>query len=455
MTLRASDLGRVHFIGIGGAGMSGIARIMAMRGIVVSGCDLKESRALVALRALGVEISIGHHVDHLDGVDTVVYSSAVGRNVDELSRAHERGIRTLQRAEALASLMEGRRVIAIAGTHGKTTTTSMMTVVLQHAGLDPSFAIGGTITDSGANAHDGAGELFVVEADESDGSFVHYFPEIAVVTNIEADHMDHYSDEAAVRQAFDGFVHTVSGPVVVCGDDSKAKALLARHDGFTYGTGPADLVLRDIASHQHVTFAASWKGTNLGDFQLSIPGTHNALNAGAVIAVALHLGLTLEQIREGLKAFTGTRRRFELRGQGRGISVIDDYAHHPTEISATLTAARDVFPGRQVVAVFQPHRYTRTAAFLADFAQALAAADAVVVTEVYAAGEQSIPGATGAALAHLLERTGKSVIYEPSLSAIADRVSEIVATDAVVLTMGAGDITLVSGDIAERICGAG
>lgn len=455
MTLKAEDLGHVHFMGMGGAGMSGIARIMAMRGLQVSGCDMKDSRALVALRALGVETFTGHDPAHLTNVSTLVFSSAIRSGVPEFEEAKRKGMRVLQRAEALAALMADRRVIAVAGTHGKTTTTSMLTVTLQHAALDPSFAIGGTITDSGANAHDGAGELFVVEADESDGSFVHYHPEIAIVTNIEADHMDHYADESAVTKAFADFALTVSGPLVVCGDDPRALSLSAAHAVITYGESDCDLRLSAIKSDSRVSFDAHWRGEDLGRFDLAIAGRHNALNAGAVIATALHLGLDIDLIREGIRSFTGTRRRFERRGEGSEVVVIDDYAHHPTEIAATIRAARDAFPGRRVIAVFQPHRYTRTAAFLQQFAEVLTQADVAIVTEVYAAGEETIPGATGSVLAHLAQSISGSVRFEPSLAHLADSVVQEIDGKCVVLTLGAGDITLVAGEIVDRVCDAG
>lgn len=453
MTSRAEDLGAVHFIGMGGAGMSGIARIMAMRGISVSGCDLKDSRALVSLRALGVKTYVGHDPSHLDGVDTVVYSSAVRSTSPELQAAISSGRTVLQRAEALASLMADRRVIAVAGTHGKTTTTSLLSVVLQQAGLDPSFAIGGTITDSGAHAHDGAGEFFVVEADESDGSFVHYRPEIAIVTNIEADHMDHYADTEAVTTAFKEFAATVSGPLIVCGDDPNALSLLKEHPGYSYGWGDHDLRLSELKSSEHVSFTAAWQGNDLGRFELSVAGSHNALNAGAVIVAALLAGVSVEQIKQGLRTFTGTRRRFEVRGTGAKVTVIDDYAHHPTEIAATISAARDVFPGRRLIAVFQPHRYSRTAAFMSEFATALTQADVVLITEVYAAGEETIPGATGAALAQLTSRNHVHVVFEPSLTKLAEQVDLLLdGQPTVVLAMGAGDITLACAEIVERVC---
>lgn len=453
--LKAEELGHVHFMGIGGAGMSGIARIMAMRGIRVSGCDLKESRALVALRALGVQTFIDHSPDHLSDVSTLVYSSAVRPGVIEFDQALRQGMRVLQRAEALAALMADRRVIAVAGTHGKTTTTSMLTVTLQHAALDPSFAIGGTITDSGANAHDGAGELFVVEADESDGSFIHYRPEIAIVTNIEADHMDHYADDVAVTRAFADFAETVNGPLVVCGDDERARTLLINHQGITYGEGDCDLRLSAIKSDSRVSFDASWRGEDLGRFELAIAGRHNALNAGAVIATALHLGIDLDQIREGVRGFTGTRRRFERRGEGSNVVVIDDYAHHPTEIAATIQAARDAYPNRRIIVAFQPHRYTRTAAFLDQFAQVLTTADVALVTEVYAAGEERIPSATGSVLARKAQTLGGSVFYEPSLANLPESVAPHIEGKTVVLTLGAGDITLIANEIADRVCDAG
>jgi UDP-N-acetylmuramate--alanine ligase len=447
------SLGRVHFMGVGGAGMSGIARIMAMRGMAVSGCDAKESRALVALRALGVEISIGHDPDHLHEVDTLVYSSAIRPATKELGFAHERDIRVLQRAQALAALMQGHHVVAIAGTHGKTTTTSMAAVALQHAGLDPSFAIGGTLGDSGANAHDGVGELFVAEADESDGSFMHYKPHMAVITNIEADHLDHYPDIDAVLAAFKEFAGSVTGTVIGCADDENASALARSVGGVTYGTvAGSDLLLEDIApTPQGVRFSARWRGDHLGEIQLLVPGRHNALNAGAVLALGLCYGVPAASLIAGLGAFSGTRRRFDIRGEVNGAVVVDDYAHHPTEISATLTAAREMYPGRQLIAVFQPHRYTRTAAFLSEFASALGKADHVILAEVYAAGEDAIPGASGAALARILNADNVDVTFEPSLVDLAALVARTVSGPACILTMGAGDITLIAPEILAAL----
>jgi UDP-N-acetylmuramate--alanine ligase len=436
-------------MGVGGAGMSGIARIMAMRGMAISGCDAKESRALVALRALGVDISIGHDPAHIHEADTVVYSSAIRTSTKELMLAQERPLRVLQRAQALAALMQGHRVVAIAGTHGKTTTTSMAAVALQHAGLDPSFAIGGTLGDSGANAHDGAGDLFVAEADESDGSFMYYKPDIAVITNVEADHLDHYADIDAVLAAFKEFAGSVTGTVIGCADDEHASALARALGGVTYGTVVgSDLLLQEIApTRQGVSFLATWRGEQIGEVRLLVPGRHNALNAGAVLAVGLTVGAPAASLIAGLAAFSGTRRRFDVRGEVGEAVVVDDYAHHPTEISATLAAAREMYPGRELIAVFQPHRYTRTAAFLSEFSHALAQADRVIVAEVYAAGEDAIPGASGAALAHQLAVLDVDVTFEPSLVNLAEVVADTVSGPACILTMGAGDITLIAPEI--------
>lgn len=444
-------LGRVHFMGVGGAGMSGIARIMAMRGWQVSGCDAKDSRAVSALRALGVEVQIGHDPQHLHAVDTLIYSSAIRSSHPELAQARAQGMTVLQRAQGLAEVMRDREVIAVAGTHGKTTTTSMTVVALQHAGLDPSFAIGGTLSDSGANAHDGSGSLFVAEADESDGSFVHYRPHIAIITNIEADHLDHYADLDAVVAAFADFAATVTGTVIAGGDDEHAAVIARDHRGLTFGFGPAnDLRIVDLQSAP-TSFRAVWKGRDLGEVRLAVPGRHNALNAAAALTAGLAVGADPTLLIEGLSAFSGTRRRFDVRGSKGKVTVVDDYAHHPTEINATIAAAREVYPDRQVVVVFQPHRFSRTAAFLTEFATALARADEVVVTEVYAAGEDAIPGASGAALAHAIADLGGRVRFEPALIEIPNLIAAVATDPTCVLTVGAGDITLIAPEILAAL----
>jgi UDP-N-acetylmuramate--alanine ligase len=454
----AKDLGRVHFMGIGGAGMSGIARIMLMRGLLVSGCDAKESRALAGLRALGAEVTVGHAEEHIHGVDTVIYSSAVPGSNPELTAARDQGKLVLQRAAALASLMVDRTVVAVAGTHGKTTTTSMLTVAMQHCGADPSFAIGGTLSDSGANAHDGTGSVFIAEADESDGSFLLYQPNLALITNIEADHLDHYANGSEVTKAFADFLATLVGPWVGCGDDPGVQALATteRASGrqvYLYGESPeCDLRLITVTSTPRgASFTPSWNGRILGEVQLRVPGRHNALNAAAALTAGLVLGMPAHELIEGLASFTGTRRRFDVRGTVREITVVDDYAHHPTEISATLQAARDVAPKARLIVAFQPHRYSRTAAFLQAFAESLAAADEVIVCEVYAAGEAPIPGASGAALAGLVPLPSDRVLFEPSLALVPERLAERARPGDLILTLGAGDITLLAPAILDAI----
>jgi UDP-N-acetylmuramate--alanine ligase len=456
----AEQLGRVHFIGIGGAGMSGIARILRARGIPVSGSDAKDSRTLSALRALGAEVHVGHRAEHVVGADTVVVSTAIRETNVELVAARAGGARIIHRAQALAATTLGRRLVAVAGTHGKTTTSSMLTITLQACGADPSFAIGGNLNESGVNAHDGSGELFVVEADESDGSFLGYAPEIAVVTNVEADHLDHYGTAQAVHEAFDAFARLVPdhGALVVCADDPGSRALgdRARAEGRrvrTYGTvESADLRV----DHLDVTgptsrWDAVWRGRRLGPVAVSVPGRHNALNSAAVLAVALELGLPFADARAGIERFVGTRRRFEAKGAAFGVRVFDDYAHHPTEIAATLAAARAVVGEGRLVVAFQPHRYSRTQAFRAEFGQALAAADEVVVMEVYSAGEDPIPGASGAAVAAAVPLPDDRVSFEPSWSSVPGWLASRANPGDLVLTLGAGDVTMLGPEVVELL----
>jgi UDP-N-acetylmuramate--alanine ligase len=452
----ADRLGRVHFIGIGGAGMSGIARILLARGVSVSGSDAKESTALAALRALGATVHVGHAAEHLGRADTVVVSSAIRPANPEYAAARERGLRVLPRAAALASVMAGRRAVAVAGTHGKTTTTSMLTVALQHCGADPSFAIGGSLNESGANAHDGSGDVFVAEADESDGSFLLYTPLAAIVTNVEADHLDHYGTPAAVEAAFASFAGRVEpgGFLVVCADDPGARRLgeLAAASGVdvrTYGrSDDADMRLEGLAVRAGgYEFEPVANGRRLGSIQLQVPGAHNALNAAAALSVGLGLGFPAGELREGLSGFTGTRRRFELKGMAQGIRVYDDYAHHPTELAAVLRAAREVVGEGRLVAAFQPHRYSRTAAFGEQMGLALGLADRVVVMDVYAAGEDPIPGVTGASVAAAVPLPAGEVAFEPSWTQVAARLVDAARPGDLVLTLGAGDITMIGPEV--------
>jgi UDP-N-acetylmuramate--alanine ligase len=449
----------VHFVGIAGAGMSGIARIMLARGYVVSGSDAKDGREVAALRVLGATVHVGHAAAFVEGADTVVVSTAIRPGNPELVEAQRRGMRVVRRAEALAEVMRGRRGVAIAGTHGKTTTTSMLTVAAQHCGVDPSFAIGGSLSESGVNAHDGTGDLFVAEADESDGSFLVLEPLVAVVTNVEPDHLDHYADGAAVDEAFREFLARVrpEGFVVACADDPGSARLAAygREAGLdvrTYGeSGSADLRLDNLALDNGVRADVVHLGRRLGSLRIRVPGRHNALNAAAALTAGLGVGLPWADLNDGLAAFTGTRRRFDLKGSGRGVRVYDDYAHHPTEIRATLTAARQVAGEGRLVVAFQPHRYSRTAAFRQEFGEALALADDVTVLEVYPAGEDPVPGASGASVAAAVPLPADRVRFEPSWSAVASVLVAHAQPGDLVLTLGAGDITMIGPEVVALL----
>jgi len=411
----AGSLGSVHFIAIGGAGMSGVARVMLAQGIAVSGSDAKESLVLTALAAEGAVVHIGHDAAHLAGADTVVISSAIREGNVELREARSRGLRVLHRSQALASVMRGSRRVAVAGANGKTTTTSMLTVALQHCGLDPSFAIGGELAKHGTNAHHGTGDIFVAEADESDGSFLVYRPEVAIVTNVQADHLDFYGTFEAVQAAYVAFATTVQpqGLLVTCADDrgSRALAEVATAAGIrviTYGlASDADVRLTEVGgaglSAQAVLVGADLDGGVLGPLVVGMPGRHNLLNATAAFVAATEgLGQEPARVLEGLAGFTGTRRRFEPKGEVAGVRVVDDYAHNPGKVTAVVeTASSLAAPGRLIV-VFQPHLYSRTRDFAAELATALSPADVVIVMDVYAAREDPVPGVTGALIADQL-----------------------------------------------------
>jgi UDP-N-acetylmuramate--alanine ligase len=455
--LAAEQLGRVHLIGVGGVGMSGLARLLLTRGIPVSGSELRDWPALAALRALGGTIHMTHEPSNLDGVDTVIYSTAIPADHLELVEARSRGLRVLHRSEALAAAMTGRRTVAIAGTHGKTTTTSMATLVLQHAGLDPSFVIGGEISEVGSNAHHGTGEYFVVEADESDRSFLLYHPHVAIVTNIDADHLNTYGDLDGLSDAFVEFCAGVSpdGFVVTCADDPGTRALTGRLTGtvYTYGeAGDADLRMTEVVSSvQGVRYVASLDGQSLGEISLPTPGRHLGLNSAAAVLTGLRLGLPIESIVEALASFPGVRRRFELKGIAAGVRVYDEYAYHPTSMTAALRTLREIAGGGRLIVVFQPYRVYRTRDMQAEIASALAIADEVVILEVFGPGEVRLPGEGGVALAAAIDLPMTAKVFVPSWEDVPAEVVRRARDGDVVVTMGAPPISLMGDQLLAAL----
>jgi UDP-N-acetylmuramate--alanine ligase len=452
-----SSLGRVHVVGIGGAGMSGIARILAARGVAVSGTDAKESRRLQALRALGIDARVGHASSF--EADTLVVSTAIPESNPERRYARTAGITEISRAQALAAIMAGSIGVAVSGTHGKTTTTSMVTVALQHCGADPSFVIGSELNESGSNAHAGTGDIFIAEADESDGSFLQLPARVAIVTNIEPDHLNYWGDFASLENAFDDFGrHVGQGFVVACADDPGARAMAdrLRHEGVdvrTYGVSK-DATIRILDARQGNrgwSFDVSRDGVRLGAIDLSVPGRHNALNAVAAYSAATGLGFADADVRAGLGTFSGTRRRFDFKGEVNGVRVFDDYAHHPTEIEATLRAAREVVGSGRLIVAFQAHHYYRTAMFVQEFGEALGLADVAVVLEVFAPGEEPIPGASGQTMAANVPLPHGDAIFEPSWAAVAGLLADRAQPGDVVMTLGAGDIGMLGGEVLELL----
>ena len=442
---------QVHFVGIGGSGMSGLARIAISHGIKVSGSDSSDSSVLNALRAIGADVFVGHKTENIAGADLVVYSNAIKESNPERQAALTSGIQQITRAAALALLMTESISIAVAGTHGKTTTSSMATVALQSAGVDPSFAIGGILKSSGSNAHRGSGKYFVAEADESDGSFVAYHPHAAIITNVEWDHVDHFATEAEVFKVFEEFVNTISGFLVYCADDIGAAKIAATAKVKTIGYGKSEkAALRVDQIHLSAggsTARVLWNGAKIGTLELSVPGEHNVLNAAAVLAVGLELGLPAAALLDGLIKFHGAGRRFELKGTVGGVRVIDDYGHHPTEIKVTLDAARRYAGGGKVLVIFQPHRYSRTKAFTKEFAESLRIADGTWLLEVYAASEQPITGVTSANIAKLI----KGAKFEPNFIAVTESIAQAANPGDVIMTLGAGDVSSLGPLILEEL----
>lgn len=471
------DLSRVHLIGIGGAGMSGVARILLARGKTVTGSDAKDSRTLLPLRAVGAKIAVGHARENLElagELPTVVVTSfaAIPQDNPELVRAREENIPVIRRSDLLGELMEGQKQVLIAGTHGKTSTTSMTVVAMQAAAMDPSFAIGGQLNKAGTNAHHGTGEVFVAEADESDASLLRYKPTIAVVTNVEPDHLDFFKTPEAYFQVFDDFASRIApgGTLVVCLNDPHAADLgerAVRKGIKTVGYGTVDAV----EAHPEVPAMATILDTEvvaegtratieLEGKQLSvilqIPGDHMVLNGAAALVAGSLVGGDVDKLVEGLSDFSGVRRRFEYHGTVEagdfaGAAVFDDYAHHPTEVQAVLTAARErvqaAGKGRVIVA-FQPHLYSRTIEFATEFAAALSLADAAVLLEIYGAREQPVEGVSSRIIT---DKMTIPVVYEPNFSAVPERIAEVAGAHDIVLTMGAGSVTMLAPEILAEL----
>ena len=448
MNLTQFIASRIHFIGLGGAGMSGIARIALAQGASVSGSDAKDSTVLSALKTLGAQVFVGHQASNIGDAEVLVVSSAIDEANPEISAAKSKGLTILTRAQALALLMSESKSVAVAGTHGKTTTTSMLTVALQQAGLDPSFAIGGMINRGGTNAHLGSGEIFIAEADESDGSFLAYKPYGAIITNIELDHVDNFPDIESVNQIFLDFVKSIQpGGFLVAGIDSPGVVNLLSQinrsdiEIITYGNSAdfsiSHISLQPTQSHARITKL----GKVLGELSLTIPGNHNIENATASLAVGIKLGAPVAELLAGLNKFSGAKRRFENRGSINGVTVIDDYGHHPTEVRVTLETAKRFAQSGRVIAIFQPHRYSRTAMFVEEFAEVLAIADRVYLLEIYAASESPMPGVSSILIANSMDAA--KVTFEPSMIDVVSAAVIEANSGDLIITLGAGDVNLL------------
>jgi UDP-N-acetylmuramate--alanine ligase len=465
-----ADLGRVHIMGIAGSGMSALARILLERGLEVSGCEARDSLTVAGLRALGADVQIGHSTAHLDGADTFVYTTAINPRHEEFVAARTSGMRVLRRAAALASALEDKQTVAVAGTHGKTSTTSLLVVAAQACGADPSFAIGGNLYETGKNAHLGTGPLAIVEADESDGSFLLVRPSAAVVTNVEADHLENHGDLEGIFRAFEMFVDRVDrdGVLLYSADDPGARRVAdyARTTGRrvrSYGQhADADVRVSAVSTRPDaVDFTVD--GLAGGSRRVRVAaliGAHMALNAAAALALVEHLELDVDQAIAAWARFGGVHRRFESHGSAGGVRVYDDYAHHPTEIAASLRAARDALTAAvpegheagRLIAVFQPGTYSRTQTFAREFADAMALADIAVVMDIFPAREEPIPGITGATISELIPLPDDRVIYEARYEAVPERIADVARRGDLVLTMGIGNVYLLCDEIRDA-CG--
>ncbi|HVS33435.1 MAG TPA: UDP-N-acetylmuramate--L-alanine ligase [Thermoanaerobaculia bacterium] len=447
-----SDIKNIHFVGIGGIGMSGIAEIVATMGVPVSGCDLKRSAATDLLGRRGIPVAIGHHAGHLDGVDLVVVTAAVRGENAEIDAAHERGIKIMRRSEMLGAIVSEKRAVGVAGTHGKTTTSAMIATVLEEAGLDPTIIVGGMARNFATNAKTGAGAFLVVEADEYDRTFHHLHPEIAVVTNIEADHLEYFGSFDAIKEAFRVFIAGIKpgGLVVACFDDPGVREVVGAIAPFrvvTYGLSEgADLQATRL---RFLEGGALFDIAGLSAFRIFVPGEHNVRNALAAIAVGRELGIETSVIAHGLARFLGVDRRFQIIGYCGGAIVVDDYAHHPTEIRATLEAARNGYPDRRIVALFQPHLYSRTREFAREFAQSLRVADVALVAPIYAAREEPLAGISGKLIADAAE--GIEFLDSPN-TMLVEQIRERLRPDDLFVTMGAGDVHQIAEALVRGGC---
>lgn len=456
---------RIHFVGIGGAGMSGIAEVLINQGYQISGSDLRESTTVDRLRKMGATIHIGHHMKNVDGSDVIVSSTAVDNDNPEIVSAREQRVPIVRRAEMLAELMRYRHGIAVAGTHGKTTTTTMVSSVLGAAGLDPTFVVGGLVNSAGSNAKLGKSRYFVAEADESDASFLHLQPLVAVITNIDADHMDTYEgDFSRLKKTFMDFAHNLPfyGLVVACGDDSVVQELLPdiSRQVITYGFDESnDYYAVDVQQKTMKTTFTVKSPRYLNDEALTItlnmPGKHNVLNAMAAIAIAVDENVSLEDIKQGLENFQGVGRRFEVYGEyaveNGTAMLVDDYGHHPREVDATIQAVRDGWPDRRLVMVYQPHRYTRTRDLYEDFVEVLSKVDLLILLDVYSAGEEPIPGADGRYLSRSIRNRGKvDPVFVEGVDGVPEIIKEQAQAGDIIITQGAGNVGGLASQLAKR-----
>ena len=451
------NIRHIHFVGIGGSGMSGIAEVLLNLGYTVSGSDQKRSPVTDRLVAQGARVAEGHATANVEGAHVVVISTAVRPTNPEVVEARRRGVPVIPRAEMLAELMRLKYGVAVAGSHGKTTTTSMIAMILDKGGLDPTVVVGGRLGVLGSGARLGRGDFMVAEADESDRSFLKLSPTVAIVTNIDREHLDTYKDLADVQEAFLGFVNKVPfyGAAILCLDDGPIQDILPRVERrvCTYGLSPqAQIAARDVRlKPAGSTYEAVAREKVLGEIELAVPGAHNVLNSLAAVAVGLELQVPFESIQQGLAAFTGVDRRFQIRGDTGGVLVVDDYGHHPTEIRATLETLRGRAGTRRTVVLFQPHRYTRTQHLWDEFCRAFHLADVLLLADIYPAGEEAVPGITSEALAEAIGQRGhRQVLYVGDLRAAAERLAGIVRDGDVVLTLGAGSVWTVGDELLKR-----